>query len=437
MRLVAEILWTRLLALVACSLICLPCCGVTPTQPNIVLILADDVGQECLGCYGGESYKTSNLDHLAANGIRFRHCYSMPMCHPTRLTLLTGKYPYRFNAPWGSFPKSAESTTFASLLSDAGYATAVVGKWQLALLRDAPNHPQRLGFSHSDVFGWHEGPRYYAPMIYRNGQVREDTLGHYGPDLYVRSLIQFMKRNRQGPFLAFYSMALCHDVTDDLDKPVPHGPLGRYDSYPEMIAEMDAAVGRIVGALEALGLRERTLILFVGDNGTPSKMITRANGDQLVREPIVSTQNGRQVAGGKGSLLDTGTRVPLIANWPGTSVSGAVVDDLVDMSDFWPTVLELANISMPQGYRTDGQSFAARLTKGEPSAREWAYSEGKGRKKFFVRTSDWKLYNDGQLFDMTHDALESTPFLPGEEPAKNRSIRKQLTAALGDAPSRK
>ena len=201
--------------------------------PNFVLILADDVGQECLSCYGGESYKTPHLDELAQSGIRFQHCYSMPMCHPTRLTLMTGRYPFRYgNVAWGSFPESAEAETFARIMADAGYATGVFGKWQLALLRDVPDHAYRLGFQHSDVFGWHEGPRYYEPMIYRNGKVRDDTLGHYGPDLYVRSLIEFIKRNRDRPFLAYFPMALCHDVTDDLEAPVPHGLLAATTVIP-------------------------------------------------------------------------------------------------------------------------------------------------------------------------------------------------------------
>ena len=335
--------------------------------PNIVLVLADDVGHECLGCYGGESYNTPNLDHLAKTGMRFQHCYSMTVCHPTRLTLMTGRYPFRFkDAKWGTFPTSAESQTFSKILAEAGYATAVVSKWQLTMLRDDPDHPYRLGFQQSYLWGWHEGPRYYEPMVYQNGRVREDTLGHYGPDLYVRTLIEFMKENRDRPFIAYYPMALCHDVTDDLEKPVAHGPLDRYDSYPEMIAEMDRAVGRIVAALNALKLREKTLILFVADNGTPKRMILRAEGNRLIRVPVVSKQNGRRVAGGKGTLLDTGTHVPLIANWTGRIDGGQVVDDLVDVSDFWPTILELAEVERPKDLRVDGHSFARRLTQGKP-----------------------------------------------------------------------
>ncbi|MEM7235798.1 MAG: sulfatase-like hydrolase/transferase, partial [Planctomycetota bacterium] len=138
------------------------------SKPNIVFILADDVGQECLGVYGGESYLTPQLDHLAKTGMRFRHAYSMPTCFPTRLTFLTGKYPFRFGpTKWGAFPRAADATTLAQRLRSAGYATAVFGKWQLELLKNRPDHARQLGFQTSEIWGWHEGARYYDPMIYR------------------------------------------------------------------------------------------------------------------------------------------------------------------------------------------------------------------------------------------------------------------------------
>ena len=127
-------------------------------RPNILLILADDVGREVLECYGGTSYATPSLNQLAADGARFEHCYAMPVCHPTRVTLLTGQYPRHLGNPtWGTFPKVAESRTFASIAKQAGYATAVAGKWQLCLMKNDLEHPQRLGFDVWSVFGWHEG----------------------------------------------------------------------------------------------------------------------------------------------------------------------------------------------------------------------------------------------------------------------------------------
>ena len=416
-------------------------------RPNILFILADDVGQEVLGCYGGTTYRTPHLDALARGGMRFRHAYSMPVCHPTRLTLMTGRYPFRLAADaggpirWGDFPAAEEAATWSNRLRGAGYATAIAGKWQLGLLGDDPGQPRRLGFERSDLFGWHEGPRYYEPMVYRDGAVRDDTLGHYGPDLYLGGLIEFMRAHRDGPFVAYHSMALCHEVTDDLDPPVPHGPLGRYDSFPEMVAEMDRAVGRLVAALEALDLRERTLVLFTADNGTPPEIIIRAEGANLIKRPVISEQDGRLVPGGKKQLTDDGTNVPLIANWPGTIAPGQVVDDLVDMSDFLPTFAELAGADVPDAGRLDGHSFAGRLLRGDPSPRPWAYAEeavlpkpggtepdGESSGLRWVRTARWKLYSDGRLFDMATDPQERRPVSSGDE--RTDDVRAKLESAF-------
>lgn len=418
--------------------------AVSDDRPNILFILADDVGQEVLGCYGGQSYSTPHLDELARTGMKFNHGFSMPVCHPTRLTLMTGKYPFRHGkVTWGDFPKAEEATTWANLVAESGYATYIAGKWQLCLLKDDPQHPRRMGFQHSDLFGWHEGPRYYEPMIYRDGTVRDDTLGHYGPDLYVRGVIDFMKANRDRPFLAYYSMAVCHEVTDDLDPPVPHGPFGRYDNYGEMVSEMDRAVGRLVAALEALNLREKTLIIFTGDNGTPPEIIIRADGKELIRESVVSKQNGLQVPGGKKKLTDDGTNVPLIANWPGRIRGGQVVDDLVDMSDYLPTFVELTGSKLPHGRTIDGVSFVPRLLGTGQSPRLWAYAEeavlpkpggvepeGTSNGLRWVRTADWKLYNDGRLFDMRADEREQHPLSVSQDATQAKSARQQLLQAF-------
>lgn len=414
--------------------------------PNILFIFADDIGQEVLECYGGQSYQTPHLNELARTGMKFNHAYSMPVCHPSRLTLMSGKYPFRFGkVSWGDFPKQAESHTFANYMQQAGYKTSIAGKWQLCLLNDDPMHPRRMGFDQWDLFGWHEGPRYYEPMIHRNGSVRSDTEGFYGPDLYLRSVIDFMKSNRQQPFLAFYSMALAHEVTDDLSPPVPHGPFDRYDDYGEMVAETDRNVGRLVAALNALGLREKTLILFVADNGTPPEIILRAEGEDLIKVPVVSRQNGQDVPGGKKQLTDAGTNIPMIANWSGTIKPGQVVNDLVDFSDFLPTMMDLAGQSLPDDLRLDGVSFADRLLGTGSSSRSFAYCEeavlpkpggvepeGESSGLRWVRDQAWKLYNDGRLVHMTEDPLEQYPFSASEDDGPRKAIRSRLNAILDE-----
>jgi arylsulfatase A-like enzyme len=169
-------------------------------RPNILLILADDVGREVLGCYGGTSYQTPNIDRLAAGGVRFEHSYVMAVCQPTPFALLTGRYPYRLAHPvWGSFPRAAEATCLPSLLKKAGYATVVAGKWQLAMLKDDLEQPHRMGFDEYCLLGWHEGPWYYQPHIWQNGKLRDDVRDRYGPDVISDYVIDFVQRHRDRP----------------------------------------------------------------------------------------------------------------------------------------------------------------------------------------------------------------------------------------------
>ena len=407
-------------------------------SPNIVLILADDVGREVLGSYGGTSYQTPNLDALATTGIRFDHSYSMPVCYPSRISLLTGRYPSQIGNPkWGTFPRILEGQTLPRSLRDAGYATAIAGKWQLSLLKDDLAHPHRLGFEEYCLFGWHEGPRYYQPLIYQNGQERDDVSDQYGPEVYTDFLINFMDRNRNQRFFAFYSMALCHDVTDDLEAPVPFGPRGRYDSYSEMVAAMDKQVGRIVSAVNRLGLRENTLILFTTDNGTSKRSIITAENGQLIYQNVFSRLGEILVPGGKQELTDNGTRVPTIANWKGMVEEGVILEDLVDFCDFFPTLAELGGAKLPSGLSLPGKSFVSGL-RGEPDGgRDWVFAEYKG--KSWVRTRDWKLYQSGRLFHMTSDPQEQSP-LYAETREGTVEARRSLELVLQDlvgAPSKK
>ncbi|MFG0336315.1 MAG: sulfatase-like hydrolase/transferase [Maioricimonas sp. JB049] len=398
-------------------------------HPNILLIMADDVGVECLGSYGGTSYPTPHLDRLAGTGTRFTHCYSMAVCHPTRITLMTGRYPFRFAARGGDFPNDVADTTIGPLMQQAGYATAVAGKWQIAQLRDNPQHPAQLGFDEWGLFGWHEGPRYWQPLIWQNGGIRDDVADRYGPDVYADFLIDFMQQHRDGPFFAYFPMALCHDVTDDLDAPVPFAPgKDRYESYAEMMAHMDRVVGRLVDALDRLGLREETLIIFTTDNGTASRSIAGVRDGKLYREPVVSRRGDEEIPGGKGTLRDTGTNVPLIVNRPGHVPAGAVRDDLVDFTDFLPTHADVARFNQPPDVPYDGHSFAACLNEEGEGTRTWAFAEHRG--KAFVRDRLFKLYDNGRLYDVAADPKEQQPIRPeNESPAASRA-RARLQEAL-------
>ena len=380
--------------------------AVSAERPNILLILADDLGIETLGCYGGTSYATPHLDQLAAEGLRFDHCYSMAVCHPTRVTLLTGRYPFRWKHPrWGTYPQAAEAVSLGHRMKQLGYSTAVAGKWQLTLLKDDLEHPHRLGFDEYCLFGWHEGPRYFDPLIYQNGDLRKDVSDSYGPNVYTDFLIDFMSRNRDKPFCAFYSMALCHDVTDDLKLPVPYGPNGRYENYQEMVESMDRCLGRLMQALKQLDLEDNTIVLFTGDNGTPQRMILTAEKGKYQRVPVQSQWRGITVPGGKGRLTNDGTHVPLIVRWPSTVARGTRTEALVDMSDFLPTFMDLAG-GLKSSTQVDGESFKAVLEDPDQSARPWVFAEH--NKKSWVRDQDWKLYHDGRLVKVRDFKKEET-----------------------------
>ena len=396
-------------------------------KPNIVFIMADDIGQPVLGCYGGTSYKTPNLDRLAATGIRFNHCYSSPVCAPSRVKIMTGRYGFRNYKKWGHIPP--EEITFGHVLKDAGYATALAGKWQMVLQKTDPNHVTKMGFEQNSVFGWHEGPRYHGPLIYENGKLRQEPEDKYGPDIFCQFIIDFIKQNKDRPFLAYYSTTLAHEISNDLKIPPPVGPNGRYQTYKELVEYMDKLIGRLVSTLDELKLREDTLILFTTDNGTPREFITKAVNGKYINEPIVSKMGDETVIGGKGKLTDAGTKVPLIANWPGTVPAGRVCDDLVDFSDFMPTFADLAGTKVPD-VTIDGRSFAPQLQGGKGNPRDWAYCQ-RGDKAW-ARTQRWKLYRDRRLYDMEKDPLEKSPILPGSDTADSSAVRKKLQTAFDD-----
>jgi arylsulfatase A len=399
-------------------------------QPNIVLILADDVGCEPIGAYGGERWKTPHIDALAGSGMRFDYCFSMPVCHPTRLCLMTGKYPFRLKSGWGTFPRAEEKQSLAAVLKRAGYRTAIAGKWQLCLMKKDTDQPARMGFDEWSVFGWHEGARYHEPMIYQDGRVRSDTTGKYGPELYVEFLGDFMERSSkaQKPFFAYYSMALAHDVTDDLRTQVPYVPgKDRWMNYGEMIESMDLMVGKLLARLDQLGLRENTLVFFTGDNGTARRSKLRhISKRKYEQESVYSVRKSQRVPGGKGTLLDIGTNVPLIASWPGKIKAGSRVDELVDFSDWMPTLAEIGGAKLTS--KNDGISFSSTLLQSSRRrARSYAFSEKKDGKAW-LRTRQHKLYNDGRYFDVRADPMEKHPLKKTTGRADEE--RKHLEAAF-------
>jgi len=406
-----------------------------PGRPNILLIMADDLGYECLGCNGGTSYRTPNLDALASSGMRFEHCYSMPLCSPSRIKLMTGRYNFRNYLGWGIL--DPKERTFGHLLREAGYATCISGKWQLCHfdLPENADHPKRAGFDEFCVWTWEfqggKPSRYWDPYIWQDGKLRDDLKGKYGPDVHCDFVIDFIERNKSRPFFAYYTTNLVHApyVPTPDSKPAagakkPKGKKQRAgrENYADMVAYLDKCVGRVVQTLDRLGLREQTLILFTGDNGTPVG-ITSKMGDVAI-------------PGGKGSTKDTGIHVPLLANWKGTVPAGRTCSDPVDFADFLPTLAEVAGAPLPEGVKIDGRSFYPQLLGRPGNPRGWVFlsasdsKTGKASPKGLVRDRRWKLYSDGRLFDTQADRFEENAIRPGEGTAEANSARKRLQAVL-------
>jgi arylsulfatase A-like enzyme len=395
--------------------------------PNIVIILADDLGAECLSSYGGTSYRTPHLDALARSGVRFESACATPLCSPSRVQLMTGRYGFRtgwtrlIGRDTPAFLDPGERT-FGHVLKAAGYATALAGKWQLANFRERPDHVKECGFDEYCAWTWvidgKKPSRYWDPAIWQDGKLREDTAGRHGEDVFADFLIDFMRRNRSRPFLAYYPMVLVHAPYD----PTPAqadaaADAGRRrasrENFPAMVEYMDATVGRIVRAVEDLGLLEDTLIIFTADNGTPRDITSRVG-------PL-------EVRGGKGQVTHTGTHVPFIASWKGVTPPGRVVPDAIDLSDILPTIAEVARAPLPAGVAIDGRSFVPQLRGERGSPREWVYSQlGEAR---FARDRRWILHGDGRLHDLEADPLERNDLAASADPAA-AAARRRLRAAL-------
>src|SRR5262245_41738141 len=332
-------------------------------KPNIILIMADDLGYETLGCNGGESYKTPNLDRLAATGMRFERCNVQPLCTPTRVQLMTGMSNARNYIEFGFMDPKA--TTFGNLLKHAGYVTAIAGKWQLGRDKELP---QRFGFDESCLWQHtRRPPRYANPGLEYNGQERDFKNGEYGPDLVSDFALEFITKNKSKPFFLYYPMMLTHapyqptPESRDWD-PKATGEDVKKDPrhFADMVDYMDKLVGRLVKRIADLGLRENTLIIFLGDNGTGQGVTTQFKGAAY--------------AGGKGLTTARGMHVPLIVNWPGRTPAGGVSDDLIDSTDFLPTICEAAGVNVPKSLSIDGRSFLRQILGQQGEPREWIYT---------------------------------------------------------------
>lgn len=406
------------------------------SRPNIILIMADDMGYECLSCNGSTSYQTPHLDRLAKNGIRFTHCYSQPLCTPSRVKIMTGRYNFRNYQEFG-YLKPTE-TTFGHVLQKTGYQTCVVGKWQLNGLTyrlpgfDDASRPLQAGFHEYSLWQLTQpkskGERFADALIESNGRPARKHVGEYGPQVFADFVCDFIERNKDQPFFVYYPMVLTHDPF----VPTPDSPEWKTGNrmkknkrfFADMVAYTDRIVGQIDEKLESLGLRENTILMFTGDNGT-NVAITSQLAD------------GTTIRGGKGSTLDSGTHVPFVVSWPGTAPQGVVNSDLIGFSDFFATVVE-AGGQAKASKNTDGRSFLPQLKGETGNQRDFVFCHYEPRwgrwkdAKRFARDRTWKLYLDGRMYNVTNDLLEQHNLKPKDVTAA--VARKKLQSVLDSMP---
>lgn len=355
----------------------------TPERPNILFILVDDLGKEWISCYGAEDIQTPNIDALAASGTKFNHVYSMPQCTPTRVSLLTGQYPFRhgwvnhWDVPrWGGGAHFDErrNPALGNKIREAGYKTCIAGKWQIDDFRVEPDALAKSGFDAYCMWTGYEAEvpasaeRYQNPYIYSNG-VSKTYDGQFGPDVFKAYIIDFIKANKQDPWFVYYPMVLTHPpLINTPDETAPDN-LGKHKA---MVRYADKITGELMAALEEEGQRKNTLVIWTTDNGTSRGI----NGHY----------RGQLVKGGKGQTGEAGICEPFIASWPGVVRADHTSNALIDFTDLFPTFLSLAGRPLAEeilvdgkNYLIDGRSFADVLLENrETSSREWIMSMGGG-----------------------------------------------------------
>lgn len=430
-----KILFTAILALAIFACKNQPTKTTNSVKPNIVFILADDLGYGDLSCYGQQHFQTPNLDKMAAGGMRFTQHYSgTSVCAPSRCSVMTGKHTghtaIRGNKEWkpeGQWPMKAEAVTVAELLKQAGYVTGAFGKWGLGY-PGSEGDPNLQGFD--EFYGYNcqrLAHNYYPGHLWDNRLKVEipenngDKFGVYAPKLIHERALQFIEKNKDKPFFLFYPNIIPHaelllpeeNLAEYRGKFQPENAFkgaepgdknfreGGYGTQPEshaafaaMVSLLDKQVGEILSKLKELGLEKNTLVIFSSDNGPH-----REGG----ADPDYFDSNG-PLKGYKRDLYEGGIRVPMIAFWEGRIVAGSTSDHVSAFWDFLPTVAEIAGVKTPEN--TDGISYLPALLGKEQKQHDhlyWEFHELGGRQA--VRKGDWKLVSY-QIFDPAKTTIE-------------------------------
>ncbi len=429
-------------------------------KPNFVFFLIDDMGWKDAGCYGSSFYETPNIDRLAAQGTRFTDAYAAcPVCSPTRVSIMTGKYPARIDLtdylvgrrrgkliPADYIHQMPlEEVTVAEAFKDAGYRTCFVGKWHLG---KEPYSPERQGFD-VNIGGWRAGhpyAGYFSP--YKNPKLEDGPKGEYLTDRLTDESIRFLEASKDKPFLLYLSHYAVHTPLQAkkaiIEKykakaeglPPPTGPKWRPEGkrrcrqiqdhavYAAMVQSMDESIGRVLDKLEQLGVADNTIVIFMSDNGG----LSTSEGHPTSNVPLRA---------GKGWLYEGGIREPMIVKWPGVTQAGSLCREPVISTDFYPTMLEMAGLpKRPQQHR-DGASLVPLLKDPSKSLDRQAifwhyphYGNQGGSPGGAVRAGAYKLiesYEDDhvELYNLKKDIGEKHD-LSKEMPEKAAELRAML-----------
>jgi arylsulfatase A-like enzyme len=412
------------------------------SAPNVIVVLVDDMGWRDLSCQGSGWFETPHIDRLAASGMRFTHGYSAcTVCSPSRAALMTGQSPARLHITdwipghrrpdaklsppdWQQF-LPLDAVTVAERLKAAGYATASIGKWHLG---GPPYYPEHHGFD-KNLGGYHAGqpPSYFAP--YKIPTLPEGPAGEYLTDREAAEAVTFIEANRDRPFFLYLPHYCVH--TPIQAKPTVAakykakntGPLAvKNAGYAAMVESVDDCMGRILDAVDRLGIRDRTAIVFTSDNGG-----------------LVGSTDNTPARRGKGSAYEGGVRVPFIVSWPGATKPGTTSAQPVITHDIAATILDLTGVGPDPKQPLDGMSLAPAFT-GQPLDRDalyWHYPHyhpGGATPHSAIRSGDWRLvhfYEDGrnELYNLRDDAGETND-LAAAEPSRAAALKASLDAWL-------
>ncbi|TKG95488.1 N-acetylgalactosamine 6-sulfate sulfatase [Puteibacter caeruleilacunae] len=423
-------------------------------RPNILFILIDDLGKEWVHTFGSDEKLTPNLDKLASTGVKFNNVYSCPQCTPTRVTLMTGQYPYRhgwinhWDVPrWGGGAHfdPEQNPAVARQMRDAGYSTCIAGKWQVNDFRMQPDVLNDFGFDDYCMWTGYEagnkpsGKRYWDPYIHTK-EGSKTYKGQFGDEIFSDFIVDFMRKHKEDPFFIYYPMALTHGplTTTPLEPNVE----GKVDKHRAMVRYTDYVVKKFTDALEEMGLRENTIIVWTTDNGTSGS--------------LTGPLNGRMVKGGKGKTIEPGIDAPFIVNCPGLVPEGVVSEELIDFSDMFPTFVDLAGGKLPAEHHIDGVSAADLfLGKTKKGKRDWILAMGShpaqrlknGRianqfefRNRVIKNKQYKVFIDVDrkpiaFYDLEADPAEENNLIDNLTKAQEKEFKK-LVKVLDGIPEK-